>query len=264
MDPNQPVPPVAAPASDPQNPASQPPAKPAEETPAVPTFSFDSFSDEDKKYLAGQGITKQEDLTQDALVKVFNHARSSQTTAQKRQAEIDKINAAINPPANPTPTNPFVQPVAPSTTPTTEPTQPATQPAQPAQGIDPVVAMLLTSNLATTYPELQAELGDGSFYKNMGDLGIPLMKGTTVNVEGLQAYASQRQRVIQLETELEAKNKPNENIIPDANGGTPQPMSTLSADTPMTKTIARNVVLFDKSNPRYAEAEKFLQENSGK
>lgn len=261
MDPNQPVQPVAAPVVDPQNPTLQPPVKPAEVTPTAPTFSFDSFSEDDKKYLAGQGITKQEELTQDALAKVFNHARSSQTTAQQRQAEIDKIKNAITPAQPQTPTNPFVQPVAPSTTPTV-PDQPVT--TTPSGTIDPVVAMLLTSNLATTYPELKDELTNGKLYQDMATLGVPLMKGSTVNVEGLQAYASMRQKQVQLEAELEAKNKPNENIIPDANVTTPQPITVLSADTPMTKAIARNVVMKDPTNPRFAEAQKFLQDNAGK
>lgn len=255
---NQPVQPPA-PTGQPQANPPEPATPPAEGTPAAQSISFDTFSDEDKKYLAGQGITKQEELTQDALVKVFNHARSSQQTAQQRQAEIDRIKASVNP--TPPPTDPFAPPVQPNATdPTQTPAPQQQQAQQQVQGIDPATAFVLTDTFARQFPELKDNLLDGSFYKDMNALGIPTVVNGQVNIQGIQGYGKMAQTAAINAAKLEelSNPKPGEGAIPDANPTTPSNPQP-AADAPMTRQIALAIISQDKTHPRYAEAVEFAK-----
>lgn len=234
-------------ASGPQQPGASGPAGDQ----AAQSISFDSFSEDDKKYLAGQGITKQEELTSEALVKVINHARSSQKTAAERQAEIDRIKGAITPP-NPDPNTP---PVNPGTTPTA-PQQPA--PSSPAQGLDDVTALTLATSLSIQFPELKDKLADGSFYSEMNTLGIPTVTPSgQVNLTGITNYGKLAQQQAQSAARLAELDKPGEGNIPDANPTLPK-QPTLDPGTALTRQQALAILSQDPNHERAEEARKIV------
>jgi len=255
--------PNAAPNGQPQANPSEPVQQPAGDQ-AAQSISFDSFSDEDKKYLAGQGITKQEELTSEALVKVINHARSSQKTAAEIKAENDRIKQSINPtPATP---DPFSLPTTPSSTtqPTGDVPAPTATPApqgQP-QGIDRVSMFNLATSLATQFPRLKDQLSDGSFYTDMQGLGIQLTQNGQLNLDNVLKYAKFADGQAETAEKLAAFEKPDENKIPDANPSTPQTPQQPAADAPMTKQMALAIGSFvaaGNTHPRGDEAKQFLQ-----
>lgn len=255
---NQPEPQTAPNGQTPQGQPSEPAQKPADQTPAAPSISFDSFSDEEKKYLAGQGITKQEELTTDAIRKVINHSQSSQKTAAERQAELDRIRQSINPAT--VATDPLTgQPVQPqATTPTQTPANPQTPEASqaPVASLDPVTAYNLSFNLGNQFPELKDKLTDGSFYKEMNELGIPTTVNGQVNLNGIIGYGRIAQKEAQIAAKLAELEKPGEGVIPDANPTTPQQPAS---DAPMTKQMALAILAQDTNHPRAAEAREFIQ-----
>lgn len=258
----QPSPAPAPDGTSPQATPSVPAAQPAGDQ-AAQSISFDTFSEDDKKYLAGQGITSQEQLTQDALVKVINHARSSQKTAAEIKAENDRIKQSINPtPAN---TDPFSLPTTPSSTtqPTGETPAPSATPAPQSQpqGIDRVSMFNLATSLATQFPRLKDQLSDGSFYTDMQGLGIQLTQGGQLNLDNVLKYASFADKQAETAEQLAKLNAPDENKIPDANPTTPQSQQP-AADAPMTKQMALAIAQFTASgntHPRGEEAKQFLQ-----
>lgn len=237
----------------------QPGASGAAGDQAAQQISFDSFSDEDKKYLAGQGITKQEELTQESLIKVFGHARSSQKTAQERQAEIDRIKASINPQGatGPDP-NPFGQPQNPGTTPTDGAT-PSSAPSNPEQqGLDPVTAFNLATSLGGRFPELAPKLADGSFYDDMKAMGIPVTVNGQVNLNGIMSYGTQAQKLAQYEAKIAEADKNADDKIPPANPENPG-VPKVADDAPMTRQIALAILYQDPNHSRAAEAKQFFQ-----
>lgn len=253
---NQPDPNAAA-SGAPSQGTPQQPAQPPADNNQPATLTFDSFDADQKTYLQGQGITKQEDLTPENIAKVINHARSSQQTAAQRQAELDKFR-----------TNPGTQNPGASGTPgATGPTDGAsgatgangTTPTGDApQGLDKLTAYQLTNTLVGQYPKLADKLKDGSFYSDMATSGFAIGDGKGgVNLDNLLKFAEfANKEAVLAEKEAELNKADN---IPDANGNAPQ---TLDSNTPMTLAIARNIVLQDKSNPRFKEAEKFIQDNA--
>lgn len=226
---------------------------------AANTISFDSFSDDDKKYLSGQGITKQEDLTSEAITKLVNHARSSQQTAAERQSELDRLKNGgtppTTPPANPDGTTPPVTPS--STTPPAGETPAATAAAQ-APTVDPVQMFMLGNTLVSNFPELKDDLISGEFYKKMNQLGIPTLDSEgKVNLNGILSYGGLAQKSAQDAARIEELSKPG--AIPNANPTAPvQP----DANTPMSKQLAQAIISRDPTNPRAAEATKYLQDNA--
>lgn len=249
---DQPAPPPAPDGKTPQGTPPEP-AKPTADAPAVPAISFDSFSDDDKKYLAGQGINKQEDLTQDSLVKLINHGRSSQKTAAEIKAELDKIKPA-------TPQVPGVPTVPPADP--TKPAQPAASPTPDAsvpKEMDPVTAFTLANQLAGNFPALKEDLVSGKFYEDMKSLQIPVMSNGQVNLNGMLAFGEREQERRSALAKLEEANKPGEGAIPDANAGKPAPIAD---NAPMTKQIAQAIALHvskGETHPRAEEAKQFLQ-----
>lgn len=253
--------PATPPAPDGKTPQGTPPepVTPPADAPAVTTaISFDSFSDDDKKYLAGQGITKQEDLTQDSLVKLINHGRSSQKTAAEIKAELDKIKPATpQVPGVPTgpqaPANP-AQPAAPSPTPD----------AAVPKEIDRVTAFTLANQLAGNFPALKEDLISGKFYQDMAALHIPTMINGEVNLDGMLAFGKNENERREAIAKLAEVNKPGEGAIPDANAGKPAPVAD---NAPMTKqialAIAAHVSKGGETHPRADEAKQFLQKNIG-
>lgn len=258
--------PSPAPAPDGTTPQGTPPAPAAQPAgdQAAQSISFDTFSEDDKKYLAGQGITSQEQLTQEALVKVINHARSSQKTAAEIKAENDRIKQSINPtPATP---DPFSLPTTPSSTtqPTGDNPAPSATPApqgQP-QGVDRVSMFNLATSLATQFPRLKDQLSDGSFYTSMQELGIPLTNGGQLNLDNVLKYAKFADNQADTAEQLAKLNAPDENKILDANPSSPQTPQQPAADAPMTKQMALAIAQFTaagNTHPRSDEAKQFLQ-----
>lgn len=255
----QPGEPTAPNGVPPQTPPLEPvTTPPADNPPAAPQFSLESFSEDDRKYLAGQGITSQEQLTSDNLAKVFNHARTSQQTAQQRQAELDRIRAAANPNPAPTPpANPFAAPAQPSTTPNEPTPTPPAQPTNTGQGTDEVTMFLLAGQLAQAHPELKTELSDGTFYQKMAESGFTVATADgRPNMQSIQQFATHRKQQLQFEAYQATLNKPGEGVLPDANPGAP---AAPRADAPMTKQIAQAIIAQNATaDPRYAEAQQFL------
>lgn len=227
-------------------PGTQQPTPPAADpNQSQPTLTFDSLSDEQRSYLKGQGITGEGALTTDALIKVVDHARSSQKTLAERQAELDKLRNPDGTQNQPTSPSNGQAPAAPG----------AQSSAQPEQGIDEVTAYSLAGTLVNQFPKLSDKFADGSFYKDMANEGYPLV--TTEgkpHLDNIRRYAARATKEIEIAEKEAELNKPGE--IPEANGSnTP----ALDASTEMTVAVARNIVLQDPSNPRFAEAQKVLQ-----
>lgn len=228
--------------------ATPPPApdvKPAENTPAgtpqSPATPFDSLTDDQKKYLKGQGI---ESLDSESLLKLVNHAQSSQKTAADLKNRLDAATSAINPQV------PAVQSSQP---------QPNIAPIPASDGIDSVQAFTLSSSLALSFPELKDDFVSGKFYKDMQEQGIPLQANGSINLNGITRYAALAQKEAQLNAKLEELNKPGEGAIPDANPTTPQQPA---ADAPMDKQMAQAIAMHvagGNSHPRSEEAKQFLQ-----
>lgn len=238
--------PTPAPDAGTATPTQEPDQKPAEQQPAA-TINLDSFSDDEKKYLESQGV---KDLSNvDEIKKVINHARSSQKTAAEIKAQLDKINGTINP--QQTPANPLLQPEPKPA----EPTQPTEQ-QQPQ--IDEVTMFNLSTNLATSFPELKDDLVSGKLFKDVQEQGTPLYANGQVNLNGILKYAANAQKVKQLEAQLEElTNKPSG--IPEAK---PDDKPTVADDAPMTKQIAQAILLQDPvGHPRAQEARDFIAKN---
>ena len=233
-------------------PSQQPGATPAGDQ-AANTISFESFSDDAKKYLAGQGVTSQETLTSDAINKLVNHAQSSQKTAAERQAELDRIkNGGGTPPANTDGTTPPATPSA-----TTPGATPETAAAAAAPKVDETQMFLLGATLVQSFPELKDDLTSGKLYKDMETFGIPVAVNGQANLNGILAYAKNAQALAQANAKIEELSQPGR--VPSAEAQLPkQPES----NAPMTKQLARAIALNDPTNARSAEAAKFLQDNA--
>jgi hypothetical protein len=240
-------------------PAPTPPApsvpepKPADVTPSgppAPSAPAITLTDDQKTYLKGQGLTDADLASPDALTKIINHAQSSQKTVSEYKTKIDAIKGTVTPPEP----NPFG-------TPTPQPDGSQPQPngtPEPAKGLDPVTALTLSTSLVSSFPELKDDLTSGKFYQDMQALGIPVQVNGQVNLQGILGYGKIAQGQAQVAAKMEELNKPGEGAIPDATPTTPtQP----AADAPMTKQMAYAIALQDRNHPRFAEAQKYLQDN---
>lgn len=242
-DTNQPAP-TSAPDGGTATPPPAPETKPAETkpeaTPQTPANPFDSLSEDQKKYLKGQGI---ESLDAEAIVKVIDHARSSQRTASELKNRVDDITKSLS---------------APDVPPAQSSQPQADQPAPQTSGdLDPVQAFTLSTSLATSFPELKDDLISGKIYQDMQAVGIPLMRNGAVNLNGITNFAKLAQERAQLNAKLEELSKPGENAIPDANPTLPQQPA---ADAPMTLELARAILAADRNHPRAEEAAAAIRE----
>lgn len=252
----QPSPNPAPEPVQPQAPAQEPDTKQAEQQPATQTNVEQApapsvtLTDDQKNYLKGQGLTDEDLSSPEALVKIINHAQTSQKTLSETKSKLDAITQTVNP-APAEPTNPLLEPVS----------QP--QNGQPqSEGLDPITAFTLTSNLANSFPSVKEELTSGKLYQDMQALGVPIKtEGGQVNLNGILKYAELRSKELDLEKKLEEINKPGEGTIPDANpSAPPQP----AEDAPMTKQMALAIAQFTLSgntHPRAEEAKQFLQKS---
>lgn len=247
-----PAPSGTPPAPTPPAPNSVPEPKPADGKPAdppAPSAPAITLSEDQKTYLKGQGLTDADLTGPDALAKIINHAQSSQKTVSEYKTKIDAIKGTVTPPEP----NPFGTP---------QPSdggqpQPNGTP-EPAKGLDPVTALTLSTSLVSSFPELKEDLTTGKFYQDMQAVGIPVQVNGQVNLQGILGYGKIAQQQAQMAAKMEELSKPGEGAIPDANPTVPtQP----AADAPMTKQMAYAIALQDRNHPRFAEAQKFLQDN---
>lgn len=256
---DQPATPPAADPTNPQVPGQQPVTPPADAPAAQSTITL---TDDQKSYLKGQGLSDADLASPDALSKIIGHAQSSQKTAAQLKADLDKLQPATPQVPGQLPTVPQVpaDPANPQP-PATPPSDPNPAPSNPTPGLDPVTAYNLSANLAGQFPELKDNLMDGSFYKDMQALGVPLVANGQVNLQGILGYGKLAQERAQTAAKLEELSKPPEGAIPDANPTTPQQPA---ADAPMTGQIARAILAQDPNHPRAAEAKAFVQEETKK
>lgn len=242
--PNGDQPPAAPAAPAPSEPGAQPADKKPEGTPpAAPANPLDQLTDEEKNYLKGQGI---EDFSSpEAIRKIINHGRSSQSELSKLRSQFEKAGIKFEEP--------------PATPPGSSQPQPDSQPST----IDQVTAFNLSATLANNYPTLKDDLTSGKLYKDMQALGIPLHTADKqVNLPGILAYAEREHKYRETQAKLQEASKPGE--IPDADPTTPQQPA---ADAPMTKQMAQAIALHvttGGTHPRAEEAKQFLQANIGK
>lgn len=238
-----PAPEPAAPQAPAPEPGTQPAAQPqAEPTPTPASNLFDSLSDEDKTYLKSQGI---DDLSKpENVTKLINHNASLRKSSADTANELARIKASVT--GEPTP----AQPGASGPTPTAAPSQSTSE-------LDPVTAYTLATSFATQFPSQKDDLVSGKFYQDFQATGRTLVDANgRVNIAGLQAFGQERQQLVELQGKLAEYEKPNPNVIPDANPQTPaQP----AEDAPMTKQMAQAILIQDRNHPRALEAQQFLQ-----
>lgn len=229
--------------------ATNPEKKNEGDTPEVKPLDISSFSEDEKKYLAGQSI---ENLDADAVKKLINHNLTAQRASADAASKLAKLQEAMSgKPAEPAPnsTPPTDAPPAnPSSDAPQSPTAPSDQPSEGPAKIDENQVATTAMLLGTQYPDLKDSFIDGSFFKEMIDRGK-----SPLDVVSAMGLADEKLKILNLEKELAEFKKANPDAQSKAN-----PESTKAGEFNIAEAN-KIIVAGDKTNPKYEDSLKMVK-----
>lgn len=214
-------------------------------------ITFDSLSEEARKYLQGQGVTE---VNQEALEKIVAHNRSLQKVSAQTQGgrtEDDSYKGfqeALN--GN--------QPQQPAQTTQQVPQQPAPVP-QSQGGIPESVVKSYLYTLGQRFPGAVNKIVDGSILKDIEAIGgqIKVVNNGVedLNIGLLEHFAGLYDKTAQLE-KAAAANGPTPEDVPAAQAGVTNSEQPKIA---MDRNAAINIMMHGGTDhPQYQEAKDFI------